>query len=688
MPITPYRFVLLAAALGCTDLAPLAELDAAPDAVVAAAMDAAADAVVDAARDAATDMAIDSGLDAGLVDGADVGIDMAPPVCSAPPESPPAPTGPLPVLDNPHRGIDSWEAAAWDQVRAAAQADPGVHFVATFDHAADALVIDGAGGQRVEARRVDGRWTVTAGALADIFASTENGLYPSLSALLEAFEPYPEGREAQGYAPNDPRVGGLPLDAQSWPRPLVRLGTLFDAEHAPDGVIGLYPWARGGGGTHGGLGLLQSRASLILAGKGARRGRVSDAAALVDVGPTVLAALGAPTTDGIGPDGQYDGGLYMRRQDGRVLWEALAEDPCDRPRHVVVLLFDGLMANELNHQVLAEDPEVDLPTLRALAAEGVVYDHGAVSGFPSMSAPGHMTVGTGVWPGHHGIVNNYFWDRAAQARVAPLAFVNDPLGFVRDPRAAFAFHDVYVPPQVETLAAAAHRAFGDWDADARTGAYVAVISDIPVGDADFTTADYLLGERSKALANSRVADDLAILQATTLLGTPAAPVPTILQVGFGSTDSAGETNGPHSPLVREVLVEMDRRVARLVASYDRAGALDDTLFVLVSDHGIELQDPTRATSFARVLQAADVRTSEASFGLVYLRVLEGEAQPMDDGFQVTVRHHDTGAPVPDVMLSCPSCAPIATDAQGQAWVASTIELVGAHPDFNRLRLDQ
>jgi hypothetical protein len=267
-----------------------------------------------------------------------------------------------------------------------------------------------------------------------------------------------------------------------------------------------------------------------------------------------------------------------------------------------------------------------------------------------------------------------------------LAFASDPGAFARDPHAAFALITGYVPAGVETLAAAAHRAFGPWDPDRRTGAYVAVINDIPVGDADFTTADFLTGERSKGLRESQLADELATVQATTLLGTPSAPVPTILQVGFASTDSVGESHGPHAPRTREVLRELDGDLGRIVASYDRAGALDDTLFVIVSDHGMELQDPARAGSVRRVLQAGDIKTSDASFGFVYLRSLVVETRMHAAGVEVTVRNHDDGTPVEGVELSCPACDPTRTDAEGRAIVPSTAGLIGTHPDFNPVTL--
>lgn len=664
------------ASLACDDAAPAMTppttpldaqvIDADQPTDLAASPDAAPPA--DAApMDAGPDQTVDSGV-----------------TCTPRPADP-TPDAPLPPRRAHHAGVDAWEATTWDRLRVAAAADPAVHFIATFDHATDALVIDAAAG-RIEARRVDGRWTVTDGALVDVFPSTAADQHPTLADIFAAFEPYPDDRENLGYTPDDPRVGGLPLAAQSWPDPLVRLGTIFDAAHAPDGVIGLWPWARGGNGTHGGLGLLQSRAALMLAGKGARPGEHTIPARLVDVAPTVLAALGAPTTGGIGPDGAYSDGLFMRWQDGQVLWDALAEDPCDRPRHVVIVLFDGLTANDLNHQALSPTPDVDLPTIRALATDAAIFPLGAIAGFPSMSAPGHMTIGTGAWPGHHGILNNRFFDRGTQARVDPLAFASDPAGFAMDPAAAFAFHDVYVPPEVETLAAAAHRAFGPWDAATETGAYVAVLNDIPVGDADFTTADYLMGARHKALSTSRIADELATVQATTLLGTPEAPIPTILQVGLASTDSVGETHGPYSPFAREVLAELDADLGRIVAAYDRAGALDDTLFVLVSDHGMELQDPARAGGFQRVLNAADVRTSEASFGVVYLRTLEVEAEAIEAGFEVRVRNHDDGTPVADATVTCEGCDGVMTDVAGSARVPSIAALVVTHPDFNPAQL--
>ena len=64
---------------------------------------------------------------------------------------------------------------------------------------------------------------------------------------------------------------------------------------------------------------------------------------------------------------------------------------------------------------------------------------------------------------------------------------------------------------VENLAQAAHRAFGNWDADAQSGAFVAVINELTFLDADFSTLSFLSGgAHAKALPEYRVADGLAI----------------------------------------------------------------------------------------------------------------------------------------------------------------------------------
>lgn len=638
-----------------------------PGAADAGALDAlVVDATPDAQPDAhPLDAEPDALADAALPDAAlpDAGR------CSAPLAA--QPVGPLPQPLSAHRGVDAVEQPAWQALRAGLLADPEVHFVATYDHARAAFVV--AGGP-LEARssfvfhRVDdatgSRFEVIEGAVADVFGSTDATRYGTYEALLAALTPTGQDLTGMGYAVDDPRIGVLREPEQAWPNPLPRIAQVFDGPDAPDAIGGVWPWTHGGTGSHGGLGLLQSRATFIVSGAGARRGVVIDGAAeLVDAVPTALAALGADTTGGFGPDGRYEDGLYLLQQDGHVRWDALDPDACVRAKHVVLVLFDGLLATEINHLALDDSAEVQLPTFQALAREGTVFRHGAVVGFPSMSAPGHMTAGTGLRPGHHGLISNAFWGRAEQAVISPYALLQDP-DLLTDSERLWALYNRFSIEGIETLADAVHRSMGP-------EATAAVINEITVAGADWSTVDHFFGA-TKALDRYQTADRLAMVQLRTMLARPDAPVPTTLQMSLVTTDAAGEGGGPHAPLLREtVLVEADRQLATLRQRYADRGVLEDTLFILVSDHGMELQAPG-GTGQAAVIRTG-VPTSYGRGGLIYLRTVAVEVAH-DDVLRVTVRRHEDDAPVAGATVACEGCeAPAVTDAAGVAVLVPVAE---------------
>ena len=628
------------------------------------------------------------------------------PICSAPPTEPPAPTGALPDAAQPLRGIDHWERAAYDKLREAALSDPGVHFVATWDADLGRYVVESGPAEarkRLEYRRVASgsggvTYEVTLGSVADIFPSTDAGLYGTLEALFAAFTNENDVvLPVLGYPPGDPRVGFLSASAQSYPLPLERIAALFDAPDAPDVVGALYPWALPAPATHGAMSLLQSRSTLILSGRGVRSGVVlDDLAILPDVVPTALAAMGAPTVGGIGPDGTYADGLYLKRQDGRVLWEALTPEPCDGPRHVAILLFDGLAANEIDHEVLDPAPDVELPAFKKLAQGGAVYRYGAVTNFPSVSVPGHMTAGSGLWSGHHGFVANAFFRRSEQADLNPYAFMDDLASVLADPTVVITLYEKAVAPGIETLAQAAHRAFGAWDPAKGTGAFVAVLNEIAIGGADYTTVDFMQGSSVSGLPTAdvetyKLADALAVTEVQKILDDPGNPVPTVLQVSFLATDGAGESAGPHSAMLRDTLVTLDQHVATLLGLYAARGALEDTLFILVSDHGMELQDPSRASAFPQKLAASGVKLKQPFPGLIYLRTMSVEAALDSPAgtITVTVLNHDNDAPIEGATVTCDGCAGAGgtTDAAGTVeltFVPGTAELVvtATQGDFN------
>ncbi len=80
---------------------------------------------------------------------------------------------------------------------------------------------------------------------------------------------------------------------------------------------------------------------------------------------------------------------------------ALAEDQRAGRRTVVALLVDGL-----NEEMIAH---FETPNLDRLRREGA-WSHDFVPTFPSISGPTWVSVSTGCWPAHHGVVTDKFWD--------------------------------------------------------------------------------------------------------------------------------------------------------------------------------------------------------------------------------------------------------------------------------------
>ena len=169
-----------------------------------------------------------------------------------------------------------------------------------------------------------------------------------------------------------------------------------------------FPDEGGHHGEHGSLDVIQSRAPLVLAGAGVRRGGYTDEhARLVDVGPTLAHLAGVPDADLV--DGKGD------PLDGQVLTAYLEGLPERRQRRVVGILWDGAHCSDLLH--LAEAGE--LPGVARLVERGVALRGGAVAQFPSVTLTNHTSILTGIGPGRHGVMGNVYYDRATGERVVP-----------------------------------------------------------------------------------------------------------------------------------------------------------------------------------------------------------------------------------------------------------------------------
>jgi predicted AlkP superfamily pyrophosphatase or phosphodiesterase len=108
--------------------------------------------------------------------------------------------------------------------------------------------------------------------------------------------------------------------------------------------------------------------------------------------------------------------------------EEILEPGAKRPRLIVVFVWDGAGSN-----VLELWPD-SWPNLAALAAGGTSYGNATVGSSPSTTAPVHATMGTGVFPRQHGVLDSYIrfedgvvgdsWSRGPAGMLAP-TFADD-----------------------------------------------------------------------------------------------------------------------------------------------------------------------------------------------------------------------------------------------------------------------
>lgn len=521
------------------------------------------------------------------------------------PTCPPAPWATQPAgepLDGwPGEGVAAVEEADARAVAGSMLADPGVAAVFWREEGTDVYRVVGAATEATftRTRDADANWTFSWSGDAPLW--DDPTAVPTLAEELAAgSNPAGTSYPDQGYDAGDVRLSFLETAEASFPFLAPRIAQIFDAADAPDLGWVLAPYAAGGLGTHGNLSAAQSRAPLVLRGPGVVAGTWDVEARLVDVAPTVAGVLGVAEVEGVdGLHGIHRPGLMLAWQDGRVLDEIL-DGGCayGAASYAVVFVFDGLSHTELRDAV----ETWRLPNF-ARVADGshALLGFGAVTGWPSLSLPGHVTVHTGTWSGHHGMLSND-WIHRADGLAAPGADLSTLLASASDATAAM---DTYLSPDVETLFEAVGRSF--------PGALTASINELTFRGATWSR---LGGTATKGPADSTdLADEAGVAQAVWLFDEEGPP--RYLAMSFYVTDTAGQDGGPHGDGLREALQATDERLGRVLDLYEDAGIFDQTLFVITADHGMELQDASRTADPTGALSASGVALTSPGGGLVY-----------------------------------------------------------------------
>ncbi|MEP7043969.1 MAG: ectonucleotide pyrophosphatase/phosphodiesterase [Dokdonella sp.] len=214
---------------------------------------------------------------------------------------------------------------------------------------------------------------------------------------------------------------------------------------------------------------------------------------------------------------------------------------------VILISIDGFRANYLERHLT--------PALQALAADGVR----AVAmkpAFPTLTFPNHYTLVTGLYPDHHGIVNNRMTESASGARFV----YNDPKT-TADP-AWWNGEPLWVSVEKQGR----HAATMFWPG-----------SDVAIGGVrPFEWLPF----------NGKMTPDQRVDQLLQWIDLPPAQRAIFYTLYFEQVDHAGHEQGPDSAAVDAALREVDAALARLVDGLKQRKLFGRTNIVIVADHGM------------------------------------------------------------------------------------------------------
>ncbi|WP_427788667.1 ectonucleotide pyrophosphatase/phosphodiesterase [Brevundimonas diminuta] len=234
--------------------------------------------------------------------------------------------------------------------------------------------------------------------------------------------------------------------------------------------------------------------------------------------------------------------------------------------NVILISIDGFRADYLERGVT--------PVLSRLAAEGA---SGPMKpSFPSVTFPNHYTLVTGLHPDHHGIVGNNMVD----AELGRFSLGNKQA--VTDRR----WWD-----QGEPI----------WVSAERQGVKTATMF-WPGSEAD------IRGVRPSYWKpfDQSMPGDARVDQVLQWLDLPVAERPGLTTLYFDIVDTMGHHHGPDAPQTTEAMRSVDASIGRLIDGLKARGLYENTMLVVVSDHGMAATSPERVTVLDDIIDSAAV----------------------------------------------------------------------------------
>jgi predicted AlkP superfamily pyrophosphatase or phosphodiesterase len=198
--------------------------------------------------------------------------------------------------------------------------------------------------------------------------------------------------------------------------------------------------------------------------------------------------------------------------------------------------------------------------LLALAAQGASTPEGMIPSYPSITFPNHYTIVTGLYPEHHGIVGNDFYDPARKQ-----SYANGSVGDAIADGGWYGGTPLWVLAEQQGMRAASFFWVGS------------------ESDVQGVRPSYYL-KYDHALPNPK-----RVEQVLAWLHLPPEQRPHMITLYFSDTDSAGHRYGPGSPQVADAVHELDGEIGKLEDGIKESKLPVD--LIVLADHGMaEVKD--------------------------------------------------------------------------------------------------
>jgi predicted AlkP superfamily pyrophosphatase or phosphodiesterase len=228
------------------------------------------------------------------------------------------------------------------------------------------------------------------------------------------------------------------------------------------------------------------------------------------------------------------------------LFPAFAQKPVKDLKPTVILIsLDGFRWDYLD--------KFNPPTLNKLAKEGV-RARWMIPSFPTKTFPNHYTIATGLYPAHHGIVENNVYDFGTVFTMSNRKEVQNPRWWLGEP--------IWVTAEKQGQIAAS---------------YFFVGTETPIE-----------GYQPQIWRawNATVPPQMRVDKVLSWLDFPQEKRPTMITLYFSDVDDAGHAFSPDAEETKYAVWNVDSYIERLMKGLEARGVDKKVNVIIVSDHGM------------------------------------------------------------------------------------------------------